>query len=86
VNWKTAAVKLVPEAQGQFGNPGEGKRPPLEAVTRQRLVKTHHTKKTVGAVVNCSVYELTIAIYLFVVTNCKWSIYPITNPNCVYSH
>jgi hypothetical protein len=32
--------KLVAEARGQFGNPEEGERPPLKAVTRQRLLKT----------------------------------------------
>jgi hypothetical protein len=32
--------KLVAEALGQFGNPEDGERPPLEAVTRQQLVKT----------------------------------------------
>jgi hypothetical protein len=37
--------KLVAEARGQFGNPEEGERPPLEAVTR-RLVKTQQTEKT----------------------------------------
>jgi hypothetical protein len=31
--------KLVDEARGQFGNPEEGERPPLEAATEQRLVK-----------------------------------------------
>jgi hypothetical protein len=30
---------LLSEARGQFGNPEEGERPPLEAVTR-KLVKT----------------------------------------------
>jgi hypothetical protein len=33
-------VKLVAEARGHFENPEEGERPPLEAVTRQRPVKT----------------------------------------------
>jgi hypothetical protein len=39
-------VKLVAEAQGQFGNPEERERSPLEAVTIQRLVKTQQTEKT----------------------------------------
>jgi hypothetical protein len=34
----------VAEERGQFGNPEEGERPPLEAVTRG-LVKTRLTKK-----------------------------------------
>jgi hypothetical protein len=33
-------VKLVAEALGQFGNPEKGERPPLEAATQQRLMKT----------------------------------------------
>jgi hypothetical protein len=37
--------KLVAEARGQCGNPEEGERPPLEAVTR-RPVKTQQTEKT----------------------------------------
>jgi hypothetical protein len=37
--------KLVAEAQGQFGNPEEGERPLLEAVTRRR-VTTHQAGKT----------------------------------------
>jgi hypothetical protein len=32
--------KLVAEARGPFGNPEEEKRPPLEAATKQRLMKT----------------------------------------------
>jgi hypothetical protein len=38
-------VKLVGEVRGQFGNPQEGEGPPLEAVTRQQLVKTQQTKR-----------------------------------------
>jgi hypothetical protein len=38
--------KLVAEARGQFGSTEEGERPPLEAVTRERLVKTQQTEKT----------------------------------------
>jgi hypothetical protein len=45
VSQRTAEVQSLWEAQGQFGNPEEGKRPPLEAVTRQRLVKTKQTEK-----------------------------------------
>jgi hypothetical protein len=41
----TAAVKLVAGAREHFGNPEEWKRPRLEAVTRQRLVKRQQTKK-----------------------------------------
>jgi hypothetical protein len=60
---------------------------PMESVTRQP-VKIQQTEKTqsVCAVVNCRVCELTIALYLLVVTTCKCSINPITNPNPVYSH
>jgi hypothetical protein len=37
--------ELVVEARGQFGNP-DGEHPPLEAVIRQRLVKTKQAEKT----------------------------------------
>jgi hypothetical protein len=40
----------------------------------------------VRAVVNCRVCELAKALYLLVVTICKCSINPITNPNPVFSH
>jgi hypothetical protein len=50
---------VVAEARGQFGNPEEGERLPLEAATRQRLVKTLQAEKTyVFALVNCKVCEL----------------------------
>jgi hypothetical protein len=32
--------KLVGETRGQFGNAEEGERPPCEAATKQRLMKT----------------------------------------------
>jgi hypothetical protein len=35
--------KLVAEAVGKFGNSEEAERPPLEAATKQRLVKTEKT-------------------------------------------
>jgi hypothetical protein len=35
--------KLVAWIRGQFGNLEEGERPPLEAATKQRLVKTEKT-------------------------------------------
>jgi hypothetical protein len=41
----TRCELLVAEAREQFGNPEEGKRLPLEEVTR-RLVKTQQTEKT----------------------------------------
>jgi hypothetical protein len=45
----------VAEAPWQFGNPEEGKRPPLEAVTRE-LVKTQQVDMAQAcAVVNCIV-------------------------------
>jgi hypothetical protein len=34
---------LVAEAGDSFENPEEGERPPLEAATKQRLVKTEKT-------------------------------------------
>jgi hypothetical protein len=35
--------KIVAEAEKLFENPQEGERPPLEAATKQRLVKTEKT-------------------------------------------
>jgi ABC-type Fe3+/spermidine/putrescine transport system ATPase subunit len=58
----------------------------LKAVTRQRLVKTQQTEKTLHAVVYCQVCELVLALYLHAVTICKGSINSITNPNPVYNH
>jgi hypothetical protein len=59
----------------------------LEAVTRQRLVKTQLAEKTyVCTVVNCRVCDLTIALWLLAVTFCTSSVNPISNPNPVYSH
>jgi hypothetical protein len=54
VSQRTAAVQplwlllleAVAEARGQFGNPEEGERPSLEAVTRARLMNTQQTEKT----------------------------------------
>jgi hypothetical protein len=55
--------KLVAEARGQFGNPEEVERPPLEAVIRQRLVKAQKTEKSkLCAVVNYRVCELAITL------------------------
>jgi hypothetical protein len=51
--------KLVAEAWGQFGNPDERERLPLEAFTRQRPVKTQQAEKAyVCALMNCKVCEL----------------------------
>jgi hypothetical protein len=36
--------KLITEARGQFGNPEVGERPPLETITRQRLVQTQQAE------------------------------------------
>jgi hypothetical protein len=45
--WHSSCELLLWEAgswgQGQFRNPEEGERPPLEAATKQRLVKTEKT-------------------------------------------
>jgi hypothetical protein len=38
--------KLVAEARGQVGNRDEGECPPLEDVTRQRLMKIYQPEKT----------------------------------------
>jgi hypothetical protein len=55
--------------RGQSGIPEEEERPPLKAVTRQRLVKTQMAEKTeVCALVNCKVRELMKRLKLLVVT------------------
>jgi hypothetical protein len=58
----------------------------LEAVARQRLVKTADWEDLVCAAVNCGVCESVIVLWLLVVMICKCLINPITNPNPVYSH
>jgi hypothetical protein len=63
--------------------------PLLEAVARERLVKTHQAGKGLaGAVVMCELWRLAVAQQLFVVPNrvYKWSINPFTNPKPVDSH
>jgi hypothetical protein len=55
----------------------------LEAVASERLVMTQQAEKGLaGAVVNCKVWKLAVALQLLVVTSCvyKWSINPITIP------
>jgi hypothetical protein len=46
------SLVTVTKGRGWFGNPEEGKRPPLEAVTRG-LVKRQQTENT-----KCMLYEL----------------------------
>jgi hypothetical protein len=81
---KTVWVELVESCyswgRGHFGNPEQGNRPQLEAVIKQPLGKTEKALMCAGA---CSSVRLS---WLFVVTFCKCSINPITNPNPVYSH
>jgi hypothetical protein len=57
----------------------------LEAVTRRQPGKIQQTEK-VRTVVTCRVCESAVALELLVVTICKCSRNPITNPNPVYSH
>jgi hypothetical protein len=55
----------------------------LEAVTRERLVKTQQAGKGLaGAVVICIVWRLAVALELLVVPSrvVKWSISPTSNP------
>jgi hypothetical protein len=40
----------------------------------------------IHAIVNCRVCEIVIVLWLLVVTNCKYSTKPITNPYIIYSH
>lgn len=70
------------EAWGQFGNPEEGVRLPLEAVTRE-LVKTQLTERIKC---NCSVCEIVTVLELLVVTGGKRPLYPITNLYPTFSH
>jgi hypothetical protein len=51
-----------------------------------REMSTVDVEELVRAAVSCRICELAIALQLFVVTNSKCSINPITNPNSVYSH
>jgi hypothetical protein len=44
----------VTEALGRFGNQEEGKRPPLEAVTKEQVKKQEDWEDSVRAVVNRS--------------------------------
>jgi hypothetical protein len=60
--------------QGQFGNPDERERPPLEAVAR-RLVKTVTEDSRMRVTVNCIVCIRVVY---------KSSVILITNPNSVY--
>jgi accessory gene regulator protein AgrB len=57
--------------------------PILEAVIRERLVKSQQAGKYLaGAVVICEAWRLVMALQLLVVSSCvyKWSINPISNP------
>jgi hypothetical protein len=61
----------------------------LEAVDREWLVKTQQAGKDLaGALVNCELWRLAVALQLLVLTSCvyKWSVNPFTNPNPAYSH
>jgi hypothetical protein len=63
-------------------------------VTGSYGVESHYQKaagedsrlRRLSTVVNCRLCELPIALELLVVTICKTSINPITNPNPVISH
>jgi hypothetical protein len=60
----------------------------LEAVIRERLMKTQQTENLACAVAICKVWRSAMALYLSVVASrvLKWSINPIFNQNPVYSH
>jgi hypothetical protein len=58
----------------------------LEAVTRRRPARIQQTENLVRAVVNYRVFELPLALLLFVVPFCKSSINKISNPNPACSH
>jgi hypothetical protein len=65
---------------GSWGSEGIGTR--YQATTGEA---TADWKDFARAVLNWKVRELAIALQLFVVTFCTYSINPITNPNTVYS-
>jgi hypothetical protein len=68
---------------GEFGNLEERERPPLEAANRQRLGRT---QKILWVLLLQWFYSNSVRLsYLFVVTCCKRSIFPIIKPNSVYS-
>jgi hypothetical protein len=67
----------VAEAGGQFGNPEEGERPPLEAATKQRLVKTVTENTSLGVIVLCKVQSR------FVCLRVQYIRLPIQNPSTV---
>jgi hypothetical protein len=63
--------------------------PMLEAVTRERLVKTQQAGKGMeGALVICELWKLAVALLLLVLSSrvYKSSINPFINPNPVSSH
>jgi hypothetical protein len=61
----------------------------LEAIARERLVKTHRAGRGLAdAVVICELWRLAVALQQLVVPShvYKWSINPYTNPKPIYSH
>jgi hypothetical protein len=73
--------------RGHFENQEEGKRRPLAAATKQRLVKTvTYWEYLVSHIVICEMCRTVKAYSLLVVTSCKNSVHPISDPNPVYSH
>jgi hypothetical protein len=77
---------LAAEARGSFGNTVRG----TSAIgSRYQTMTGEHTadwEDLVRAAVYCRVCELAIALSLLVVTICKCSVNPITNPNPLHSH
>jgi hypothetical protein len=62
--------------------------PLLEAVARERLLKTAGWIRLSGCCGDLRVVEIAMVLQLLVVTSgvCKWSVNPFTNPNPVSSH
>jgi hypothetical protein len=80
-------VRSCSWGRGQFGNPEEGERPPLKAAAKQRLVRTvTDWEDLVCHILICEVCRTVTAWSLLVVTGCKSTINPITNPNLISSH
>jgi hypothetical protein len=72
--------------QGPFGNPVEVERSPLEAATKQQLVKTVREWENLLCPTVIREVCRTVSVSSIVGTSCKSPINPITNSNPVYSY
>jgi hypothetical protein len=63
----------VAESQGQLGNPKERKFLQLEAIIRGLVDKDNKEEQVLG-LMNCRLFEISIALELFIITSCRCSI------------